>query len=107
MVRTMIPANGKTMADRRSAGEVETPNPLARLIQILRQNEDVLGRLEAQARRLSRAWAYADDPGSNPALGTALVDHARLGYENLLAVLRANRTEALTILGGCGHDDAS
>jgi hypothetical protein len=107
MVRTMIPASGMMMADRRSAGEVETPNPLARLIQILRQNDDLLGRLETQARRLSRAWDYADDPKSNPTLGTALVEHAQRGYENLLAVLRANRTEALTILGGRGHADAS
>jgi hypothetical protein len=106
MVRTMIPASGRMTADR-SAGEIEVPNPLARLIEILRQNDDVLGRLEAQSRRLSRAWAYADDPESNPALGTALVEHAHRGYVHLLDVLRVNRAEALGILQDCGHADAS
>lgn len=104
MVRTMIPANGiATMA--RPAAEVS--NPLERLIRIVRQNDDLLGRLEVQARRLVRAREYASDPESSPALATALVDHASHGYVNLLGLLRANRAEALGILRGCGHADAS
>src|SRR5947209_4551 len=103
MVRTMIPASGMMMADRRSVGEPEAPNPLARLIRIVRENDDALGRLEAQARRLSRAWAYADDPESNPALGSALVEHAHRGYVRLLDILRANRAEAQAILGQSGQ----
>ncbi len=105
MVRAMIPANGNKMADRGPEGE--TSNPLARLIRIVRQNDDLLERLEAQGLRLARARAYADDPMSNPTLGTALVDHARRGYVRLLDILRANRAEALGILRACGHADAS
>ena len=104
MVRTMIPASG-IVTTVRPAGE--TSNPLERLIRIVRQNDDLLGRLEVQGRRLVRARQYADDPESNPTLATALVDHARGGYVNLLGLLRANRAEALGILRACGHADAS
>lgn len=105
IVRTMIPANGIAATGRRP--EDEAYNPLARLIRIVRQNDDLLGRLEAQGRRLARARAYADDPASNPTLGAALVDHARRGYVHLLEVLRANRAEALGILRDCGQLEAS
>ncbi|HEY2156817.1 MAG TPA: hypothetical protein VGH33_14395 [Isosphaeraceae bacterium] len=70
----MSPANGTTTG---RAAEGDVFNPLARLIQIVRQNDDLLGRLEAQGRRLARAREYAGDPASNPALGEALVGHAR------------------------------
>ncbi len=71
----------------------------------MRQNDDLLGRLEAQGRRLDRAREYAGDPASNPALGEALVGHARKGFMNLLSLLRENRAEALDILRACGHAD--
>lgn len=111
MVRSMIPANGMQAAGR---GEVATapgrssaegPSPLGRLIQIMRGNDDLMGRLEVQGRRLARARAYAVDPDANPALATALVEHERAGYANLLGTLRANRVEALGILRACGHAD--
>ena len=103
MVRTMIPANG-IMTTVRPAGAT---NPLERLIRIVRQNDDLLGRLEVQGRRLVRAREYASDPESSPALAGALVNHARNGYENLLGLLRSNRAEAVGILRACGHADAS
>ncbi len=99
-VRALGPANG-IAAGRRSEGA----NPLARLIRIVRQNDDLLVRLEAQGRRLARARDYAGDPMSNPALGKALVAHARGGFVNLLSLLRENRAEALGILRDCGHAD--
>jgi hypothetical protein len=102
MVRAMNPANG-TVSDRGAEGDVF--NPLARLIQIVRQNGDLLRRLEAQGRRLSRAREYRGDPASNSALGEALVGHARKGFVNLLSLLRENRAEALGILRACGHAD--
>jgi hypothetical protein len=104
MVHTKIPVSGIT-ASRRPGGE--TPNPLERLIRIVRQNDDLLARLEEQGRRLARARAYADDPDSNPALGAALVDHARRGYMHILDLLRANRAEAFGILRACGRAEAS
>jgi hypothetical protein len=102
MVRAISPANGTAM---NHGAEGEVFNPLARLIQIVRQNDNLLGRLEAQGRRLARAREYAGDPASNPALGEALVGHARNGFVNLLSLLRENRTEALGILRACGHGD--
>ncbi len=101
-VRAMIPTNG---IGPDHGAEGEPINPLARLIRIVRQNDDLLVRLEAQGRRLARAREYAGDPASNPALGAALVGHARGGFVNLLAILRDNRAEALGILRACGHDD--
>jgi hypothetical protein len=104
MVRAISPANGTAMSH---GAEGEVFNPLARLIQIVRQNDDLLGRLEAQGRRLARAREYAGDPASNPALGEALVGHAGKGFNNLLSLLRDNRAEALGILRACGQADVS
>jgi hypothetical protein len=104
MVRTMIPVDGIVTTCQRPTG---APNPLERLIRIVRQNDELLERLQVQGRRLARARSYADDPESSPALGTALVDHARRGYVHLLGILRANRAEALGLLRACGHADAS
>jgi hypothetical protein len=104
-VRAMIPTHGMTTADRRTGGEAD--NPLARLIRIVRQNDELLGRLEVQGRRLARARDYAADPESNPALGEALVAHARRGFVHILSVLRANRAEALEILRACGRAEVS
>jgi hypothetical protein len=81
-------------------------NPLQRLIRIVRENDELLGRLEVLGRRLGQSRAYADDPGSNPSLSAALVEHARAGYAKTLELLRSNRVEALGILRGCGHRDA-
>jgi hypothetical protein len=105
MVHAMIPGHG--IATSRRLGGCETPNPLERLIRIVRQNDELLARLEEQGRRLARARAYADDPESSPALGAALVDHARSGYMHILDVLRANRAEAFGILRACERAEAS
>jgi hypothetical protein len=88
------------------AGQSAGANPLERLIRIMRENDQLLGRLEALGRRLGQARAYADDPGSNPMLSTSLVEHARAGYAKVLDRLRSNRVEAMGILRACGHRDA-
>jgi hypothetical protein len=112
MVRTMTVCvdgmkstivGGASVAQGGSAGV----NPLQRLIRIVRENDELLGRLEVLGRRLGQARAYADDPGSNPSLSAALVEHARAGYAKTLELLRSNRVEALGILRACGHEDES
>jgi hypothetical protein len=111
MVRTMTACVGgmkPTVVGVNSlvAGGSAGANPLERLIRIMRENDQLLGRLEAVGRRLGQARAYADDPGSNPSLSTTLVEHARAGYAKVLDKLRSNRVEALGILRSCGHRDA-
>jgi hypothetical protein len=111
MVRTMTSCvdgmkptvvGGVSVAAGRSAGA----NPLQRLIRIVRENDELLGRLETLGRRLGQARAYADDASSNPTLAAGLVEHARAGYAKVLEQLRSNRVEALGILRACGHRDA-
>jgi hypothetical protein len=112
MVRTMTACmsgmrstivGGASVAAGRSAGA----NPLQRLIRIVRENDELLGRLAVLGRRLGQSRAYADDPRSNPSLSAALIEHARAGYAKVLEQLRSNRVEALGILRACGHGDES
>ena len=99
------PVNGIAMADltRMRDGRNGGVNPLERLVQITRSNDELLGRLPDLAVGLARARAYSDDPKANPTLAVALVDHARGLYAGALASLRANRAEAIRILRACGQ----
>lgn len=105
----MYPVNGMKRQDGRGGmeGWEGGVNPLERLVQITRSNDEWLGRLPDLAVELARVRAYADDPKANPTLAAALVERARGKYAGALAGLRANRYEAIRILSACGQIGAA
>jgi hypothetical protein len=100
-----VPVSGKMWVGRVEAtrGRATGPNPFERLVEIMRQNEQLLERLKVLGTRLQRARDYANDPESNPSLATTLVAHARTRYAEVVAQVRANRVESIAILRACGR----
>ncbi len=98
MVRTAKnPANGTRSA----------VNPFARLVEIVRQNDELLDRVETLSKRLSQARGYAADPLANRTLAATLIDRARANYAEALGDLKANRIEAFAILRRMSVDGAA
>ena len=89
---------GSLPASVRSPTPRTSPSPLERLVQITRSNDHLIAELEEARRRFDQAVAYAGDSRSRSALGKALILHAQEKQARVLAQLRSNRTEALTIL---------
>ena len=85
-------------------GAIAWVSPFGRLIEIVRQNDALLERLDVFERRMSQARQYARDPMADRGLASTLVGHANEGYAAVLAELKSNRTEAFAILGDVGAD---
>ncbi|MBX6313856.1 MAG: hypothetical protein IRY99_13210, partial [Isosphaeraceae bacterium] len=88
---------GRGAAEGPTADE-DGPNPLERLIQIVRSNDYLLDELGRLRDRLACARAYLTQPGCNLVLGRANLDWLRAKRAGLLAQLRANRLEACQLL---------
>ena len=77
-------------------------NPLERLAQLVLANDRLMEDLASSRRRISRARAYQDEPGCNARFGAAHLERCRCRHSGILAQLRANRIEALGLLGRSG-----
>jgi len=108
-----VPACELLVADARlasssvpSARERPTPspaaNPLERLAQLLLANDRLMDELASSRERVARAGAYRDEPECNLRFGAAHFERCRARHSGILAQLRANRIEALGILGRGG-----
>ena len=98
-----IPVNGNTYP----GNEIVAPNPFARLVQILKMNERLLGELQRLNGQLEEARDYLVRPGCNVVLGMATLDRAKRRRSAVLCRLRAHRIEADRILGGREWRDAT
>lgn len=85
-------------------GEHEGPGPFGRLVQIYRDNDQLLAALKAVAARIDDAGKYLAAPGSHAAFGAAHLARLKARRSGLLAQLRANRTEVDGLLGGALSD---
>ena len=83
----------------RVAPSVSMPNPLARLAELLLANDRLMEELASSRGRIARARAYQDEPGCNVRFGLANFERCRVKHSGILAQLRANRIEAMGLLG--------
>ena len=86
-------------------GPTTTPNPLERLAQLVIANDRLMDELAASRARIVAARVYLDSPECNPRFGSAHLERCRSKHSGILAQLRANRIEALHLLGDGGSDD--
>jgi hypothetical protein len=78
------------------------PNPLERLSQLMISNDRLMDELTTSRARIVAARSYLDRPGCNARFGSAHHDRCRARHSSILAQLRANRIEALRLLGERG-----
>jgi hypothetical protein len=77
-------------------------NPLERLSQLMLSNDRLMDELSVGRAKIVAARTYLDRPGSNARFGSAHLERCRSHHSGVLAQLRANRIEALHLLG---HED--
>jgi hypothetical protein len=82
-------------------------NPLERLAQLVNANDRLMDELTTSRARIVSARAYLDRPGCNTRFGSAHLERCRGRHSGILAQLRANRIEALRLLGEGGSDNRS
>jgi len=82
-------------------------NPLERLTQLVHSNDRLMDELTTSRARIMAARAYLDRPGCNTRFGSAHLERCRNRHSGILAQLRANRIEALRLLGEKGSVDGS
>jgi len=80
-------------------------NPLERLSQLMIANDRLMDELAVSRTKIVAARTYLDSPGCNPRFGSAHLERCRTKHSGILAQLRANRIEALHLLGDEGSDD--
>jgi hypothetical protein len=74
-------------------------NPLERLAQLVNANDRLIDDLASSRARIVAALVYLDKPDCNARLGSAHLHRCRKRHAGILAQLRANRIEALQLLG--------
>ncbi len=77
-------------------------NPLERLAQLVIANDRLMDELATSRARIVAARSYLDSPGCNARFGSAHLERCRSKHSGILAQLRANRIEALHLLGEGG-----
>jgi hypothetical protein len=82
------------------------PNPLERLAQLVIFNDRLMDELVISRARIVAARSYLDRPGCNARFGSAHLERCRWKHSGILAQLRANRIEALDLLGEGGQTTA-
>lgn len=82
-------------------------NPLERLAQLVNANDRLMDELTTSRARIVSARAYLDRPGCNTRFGSAHLERCRTRHSGILAQLRANRIEALRLLGEKDSDAGS
>jgi hypothetical protein len=87
---------------RLEQGPTVASNPLERLAQLVNSNDWLMDELTTSRARIVSARAYLDRPGCNARFGSAHLERCRTRHSGILAQLRANRIEALRLLGEGG-----
>jgi hypothetical protein len=82
-------------------------NPLERLAQLVHSNDRLMDELTTSRARIVSARSYLDRPGCNVQFGSAHLERCRTRHSGILAQLRANRIEALRLLGEGSEDGRS
>jgi hypothetical protein len=80
-------------------------NSLERLGQLLISNDRLMDALVTSRARIVSARNYLDRPGCQTRFGSAHLERCRVNHSGILAQLRANRIEALHLLGDGGSND--
>jgi hypothetical protein len=80
-------------------------NALERLAQLVDANDRLMDELTTSRARIVAARNYLDRPGCNARFGMAHLERCRDRHSGILAQLRANRIEALSLLAEGGSDD--
>jgi hypothetical protein len=80
-------------------------NPLEQLTQLMLSNDNLMDELTVSRAKIVSARSYLDRPGCNVGFGSAHLERCRSKHSGVLAQLRANRIEALHLLGHVGSDD--
>ena len=80
-------------------------NPLERLAQLVIANDRLMDELAVSRARIDAARLYLDRPDCNVGFGSAHLERCRTKHSGILAHLRANRIEALHLLGDGGSGD--
>jgi hypothetical protein len=96
------PTPGRPRLEHSIPTPVIAANPLERLAQLMNSNERLMDELATSRLRVSDARAYLDVPGCNLRFGEAHLDRCRTRHSGILSQLRANRIEALRLLGEGG-----
>jgi hypothetical protein len=78
------------------------PNDFARLVHLTQSHERLSAEQRALVVKLERARSYQADPCSHPNLARANLQHLKTKYSGILALLRANRHEAVALLSRLG-----
>ncbi len=84
---------------RRSEPVAPASNPLERLAQLVIANDRLIDELTRSRARIVAALTYLDEPGCHARFGSAHLERCRDRHAAILAELRANRIEALQLLG--------
>ena len=79
--------------------EPEAGDLFGRIVAIMKQNERLIADLDGTREQAAEAFQYLEKPGANRGLARAQIGRLRSKRSGLLAMLRANRIEALSILG--------
>lgn len=74
--------------------------PLERLSQLENSHERLMDEMATSRRRIADARAYLEVPACNVRFGEAHLERCRARHSGILAQFRANRLEALRLLGG-------
>jgi hypothetical protein len=104
-------ASGWTIAGQRPSGrpiqeppadalcpQEQVPNDFESLVRIFQSNERLFASLRILDGKLLQAKTYLAEPGCNKSLGIGYVAHLKAKRSWTLAVLRANRLEAWSVL---------
>ena len=97
-----FPGPARPRRERSIPAPAIAANPLERLSQLMNSNEKLMAELATSRLRISDARAYLDAPGCNVRFGEAHLERCRARHSGILAQLRANRIEALQLLGEGG-----
>jgi hypothetical protein len=74
-------------------------NALERLAQLMISNDRLMDELVISRARIVTSKTYLDKPDRNLRFGLAHLERCRSKHSGILAQLRANRIEALQLLG--------
>ena len=74
-----------------------------RIVRLMKDNERLFADLGAIVARIEQARAYLAVPDCHLPLGLANLSRLKVKHSGLLALLRANRIEALDALGTLGE----
>jgi hypothetical protein len=93
------PASSPTRNRKTESTPPIASNSLERLAQLMISNDQLMDELVTSRAKIVAARTYLDKPDCNLRFGSAHLERCRAKHSGILAQLRANRIEALQLLG--------